>query len=167
MHCRHVIGLVEIVHHDLPIAGHDGRQGDVSLPRFEFIARPIVPDRSEEFLEALAIRIHVHPNKACEGFAGNFFEPQLAAGVAFRKVLCVRRELEFTVNIECPTVIAANESIHLAAGITYKLISAVLADVVEGLDAAVGLPHHENGFRPYIFFLPISRIWHLGFATEQ
>ena len=164
---RHVIGLVEIVEHDLPVARQRRGQADITLPLLELPASPVIPDRPEKFLQTDTVQIHVDPDEACKGLAAQLFEPNLAAGIAFREVFGVRRKIQGTIGHEGPTVITADKPLHATRFPRDQWITAMLADVVERFYPTILLPDHEDLLWANFFELPVAMVWQFGFAAEQ
>ena len=86
-----------------------------------------------------------------------FCEPQLAAGVALGKVFFVGRKLQRAVGQKRPAVVAAHKAPWVAAlGLIDQRIAPVLANVIEGFDAAILLAHHQDLFAPHGLHLPVA-----------
>ena len=162
-----MIGLVEVVEHHLPVAGQVDGAGLVAPPGLQVVAAPLVPDGTEEGLQAHALGVHVHPDEAGEGFAGQLRQPHLAAGVALREVLPIRHEVEFPIGHEGPTVVLADKPPNTPLVAIHQRIAAMLADVVEGLHAAVLLPHHEDRLRAQLLALPVAGVGQFLLAAKQ
>jgi hypothetical protein len=142
MHCIDVIGLIEIVHHDFPVHRCDGGSGLIALPGLQIVGRPVVPDWPQKLPETGAIRIHVDPDKTGEGIAGYLCQAQLAAGIALGEIIRILNKVQLAVGGPCPAMIGADKTPYMALPFTDEALTAMLADVIERLYAAVGLSDH-------------------------
>jgi hypothetical protein len=80
-----------------------------------------------------------------------------SAGVTFEKVLFVGRKLKHAVGQKRPAVVAADKPPWVAAlGFIHQRIATVLAHVVEGLNTAVLLAHHQDFFATHRLHLPVT-----------
>jgi len=163
----YVIRLVEVVEHHLPVEWPFHRQRNITLPLVNLVALPVLPDGAQILPQAHAFGIHVHPDEPGKRLAPKFQQIDLAAGVAFRKVLRVLGEHQFAVRIERPGVVPANEPVDVACFVGNESIAAMLTDVVEGLDTAIALAHHQYGLWPHIFALSVAGLWNLRFPAQQ
>ena len=167
VHRGHVVGLVEVVEHHLPVAGQPHAVGHGAPPRVDVAQLPFVPDRPQVLLQAHALRVHVDPDEAGEGLAAQLSQAHLAARVAFREIVLVGRKVEFAVGQVGPTVVLADEALDAALVVLNERVAAMLADVVERLHPAVLLADHEDLLRPHRLHLPIAGIGQLRLAAEQ
>ena len=67
-----MIGLIKIIQYGLPVTGQPCRIGHGALPVGDFSGVPLIPNGSKEVPEGLAVRVHIDPDKAREGFAVKF-----------------------------------------------------------------------------------------------
>jgi len=64
-------------------------------------------------------------------------------------------------------VIATDKTSRIAAlGFVYQRITAVLADVVERLDAVILLADHQHFLAAHGLHLPVSRFGNLSFSAQ-
>ena len=167
VHRGNVVGLVEVVQHHLPVAGQPHAVGHGAPPSVDVAQLPLVPDRPQVFLEAHALRVHVHPDEAGEGLAAQLRQPHLAAGIALREVVLVGGEVERAVGQVGPTVVLADEALDAALVVLDERVAAMLADVVERLHPAVLLADHQDLLGPHRLHLPVAGVGQFRFAAEQ
>ena len=106
-------------------------------------------------------RVQVDPHEPGENRAAHFFQVDLAARAAARKILDTRHERQLAIGLESPSVIGAGDALGVALLFVHQAFPAVRADVVERADATIVAAGDEDRFAPDLVSEEIAGVRHL------
>ena len=146
MNALDVIALVEGIDRGLPVAVPFDRPVSNHHHALEVIGIEVRRQRSEEVVKRLRFGVQGEPHEASPGVAVEL--GQAVAGRPLGEGLAIRNTVEPAVELIFPVMVGAPERLGGPHACRHQSIAAMLAHVVEGPHAVVGLAHEKNGLEP-------------------